>query len=201
LHDDVTQRLALLAIEAGRAEHKADQQGNAHEIQSVRDGLIRLSEDVHPFSYELHPSILYDLGLIEALKMECDRFSRLESIPVDVELQDDVDALPSQVALCLFRIAQEALRNIGRHAKAAAVEVSLRRVADGLQLRVRDDGVGFDQKRHLARPSLGLASMQERIRLVGGEFDVESTPGHGTILLAWVPLKEERRESPARAAG
>jgi signal transduction histidine kinase len=201
LHDDVTQRLALLAIEAGRAEHKADQQGSAHEIQSVRSGLIRLSEDVHALSHQLHPSILDDLGLVEALKMECDRFSRLESISVDVKLQNDLHALPSKVALCLFRIAQEALRNIGRHAKAGAAEVSLQRVADGLQLRIRDDGVGFDQKRHLARPSLGLASMQQRIGLLGGKFDVESTPGRGTIVLAWVPLKEERRESPARAAG
>jgi len=109
--------------------------------------------------------------------------------------------LPSNVALCLFRIVQEALRNIGRHAKAGAVEVCLRHVSGGLQLRISDNGAGFDQTRRRERSNLGLASKQQRIRLLRGEFDVESSLGRGTSVLAWVPLKEERSESPARAAG
>ena len=90
LHDDVTQRLALLAIDAGRGARASGQDGGT--MSAMRDNLIRLSEDVHALSYRLHPSILDDLGLDEALKSECQRFSRLESIPVEVKLLDGSDA-------------------------------------------------------------------------------------------------------------
>lgn len=200
LHDDVTQRLALLAIDAGRSEREGNK-ADENAMRAVREGLIRLSEDVHSLSYRLHPSVLDDLGLIEALKAECERFSRIESIPVDIKVQDGFGSPPRQIALCLFRIAQEALRNVGRHAKAKTAEVSLRSLDNGIQLCVRDDGVGFDDRHHRDRPSLGLASMRQRIYLVGGELDIDSSPGHGTIVLAWVPVREERREASARFAG
>jgi signal transduction histidine kinase len=200
LHDDVTQRLALLAIDAGRAERKV-RNGTDETIRALREGLVRLSEDVHALSYRLHPSILDDLGLVEAVKAECQRFSQFESNPVDVRVQDAWGAPPQHIALCLFRIAQEALRNIGRHAKAQHAEVSLRRLNEGLQLFVRDNGVGFDPKGNRERPSLGLTSMQQRIYRLGGELNIESTPGRGTTVLAWVPWREESRETSARAVG
>jgi signal transduction histidine kinase len=107
-----------------------------------------------------------------------------------VDLQGLPALIPPHAALCLFRVAQEALRNVARHASARAVEVSMRDLDGGLQLAVRDDGVGFAPALQRERPSLGLASMRERVHLLEGEFDIESAPGHGTTVVAWVPLKE-----------
>jgi signal transduction histidine kinase len=200
LHDDVTQRLGLLAIEAGREERKLST-AVASPMRSMREGLVRLSEDVHALSYRLHPSVLEDLGLIEALKSECERFSRT----CTTVLKIDLPALPynprREVALCLFRIAQEALRNIARHAGASRAEVSLRHRGGALELTVRDDGVGFDPQDRSRRVSLGLASMRQRALLLGGTVKVESFLGRGTAIIASIPLKEDERESPARAAG
>src|SRR5262249_19798280 len=155
----------------------------------LREGLVRLSEDIHALSYQLHPSTLEDLGLIAALKAECDRFSQQDSIRVDVKLSEIPEPVPAETALGLLRVTQEALRNVGRHAKPRTVDVSLRHVDSGLQLAVRDDGVGFDSASQRANPHLGLASMRERVQFLGGELDVDSEPGRGTTILAWVPLK------------
>ena len=191
LHDDVTQRLARLAIDAGRAERGDEGASPAETLRAVREDLVCLSEDVHALSYRLHPSLLDDLGLAEALKAECERFTRQESIPTEVKLHDLPAAIAADRALCLFRVAQSALRNVVRHARARRVEVTLRGLDGGLQLAVRDDGAGFDPARQHARHTLGLASMRERVHLMAGEFDIESAPGQGTLILAWVPLRTE----------
>ena len=201
LHDDITQRLAALAIEAGRAQSRRGNPGDDAAMRDIRDGLAKLSEDVHTLSYRLHPSILDDLGLVEALKAECERFSRLESIPVEVRIEDGFINPSRQAALCLFRIAQEALQNAGRHARASQVDIALWRSDGGFGISIRDNGVGFDLKNRRERASLGLASMRQRIYHLGGELDIDSEPGHGTMVLAWVPAREEHHESPARAIG
>jgi len=188
LHDDITQRLACLAIDAGRIESGLAGAERNETMRDLRDRLVRLSEDVHSLSYKLHPALLEDLGLPDALKAECERFSRHESLPVDVKLEQIPTKLPPDAGLCLFRVTQEALRNVARHAHAKAAAVSLRPLDGGLQLAVTDTGVGFDPGQHRHRPSLGLASMRERVRLVGGELDIESAPGHGTSIVAWVPV-------------
>jgi signal transduction histidine kinase len=189
LHDDVTQRLARLAIDAGRVQVGAAGTSAAETMRSVCDGLVRLSEDIHSLSYRLHPSLLEDLGLAEAVKAECERFSRQESISITLNLQDLPGLIPSDTALCLFRVAQEALRNVVRHAQARSVEVLMRAADGGLQLAVLDDGIGFEPAERRNRHSLGLAGMRERLRLLRGEFEIESTPGKGTTVLAWVPLQ------------
>jgi PAS domain S-box-containing protein len=187
LHDDITQRLACLAIDAGRTVGEA---GGSQMMRDMRDSLVRLSEDVHSLSYRLHPSLLEDLGLTDALKAECERFSRMECIVVEAKLEKVPAIIPGDAGLCLFRVTQEALRNIARHAQASAAQVCVRCLDGGLQLAVTDRGVGFDPAKHRQRPSLGLASMRERVRLVGGELDIESAPGHGTTIVAWVPLEK-----------
>ena len=159
-------------------------------MREVREELVRLSEDVHALAYRLHPSVLEDLGLAEALKAEGDRFVGHETVTVETTFSDMPSAVPRDAALCLFRVAQEALRNAGRHAQARKVQLSLRSLDGGMQLAVRDDGCGFDPARPRDRPSLGLASMRERVRLLRGDFDIESAPGQGTTIVAWVPLKE-----------
>jgi signal transduction histidine kinase len=201
LHDDVTQRLALLAIDAGRQERVLPRAAGGEAMGTMREGLVQLSEDVHALSYRLHPSIIEDLGLVEALKSECLRFSELGSARVEVKAQGLREEPPPDVALCLFRIAQEALRNSTRHSGAGTVQVTVRSLNGGLQLGVHDDGKGFDLGRHRDRPSLGLASMRQRIDLLHGLLDIESDPSHGTTILAWVPLRETRLDSPAHPNG
>ena len=98
--------------------------------------------------------------------------------------------MQSGAAICLFRVAQEALRNVVRHANASNVEVSLQAKDGGIALAVRDDGAGFGDADAGAPASLGLVSMRERVRLVGGKLDIVSRPDHGTTVFAWVPLRE-----------
>jgi PAS domain S-box-containing protein len=183
LHDDLTQRLARLAIDAGRMERAADA---PEGMRPLREDLVRLSEDVHAMSYRLHPSVLDDLGLVEALKAECDRVARRGKLRVDVEASAVPGTLPAEASLCLFRVAQEALNNAVRHAQASAVTVRVARSGKGLQLTVSDNGRGFDKDRPRDHASLGVASMRERVRLLQGELDIESTPGRGTTVVAWV---------------
>ena len=118
LHDDLTQRLARLAIDAGRMEHAPP--APEWRMRPLREELVRLSEDVHSLSYRLHPSMLDDLGLVEALKAECDRVARHGALRVDVDARGVPEALTGDASLCLFRIAQEALNNATRHARASA---------------------------------------------------------------------------------
>ena len=189
LHDDITQRLARLAIDAARLESiQSHARDRGRASPSVHGELVRLSEDVHALSYRLHPSILDDLGLAEALKAECEQVSRHRAVRVDIELHDVPDALPDDVALCIFRVAQEALRNVARHAQASVTMVTLAHNDGGLLLAVADNGVGFDIEATPSRPSLGCASMAERVRLLGGRFGIKSASGQGTTISAWVPL-------------
>jgi signal transduction histidine kinase len=189
LHDDVTQRLALLAIDAGSKEKGLSDTIAAQAMRSMRRDLVQLSEDVHALSYALHPSILEDLGLIEALKSECARFGAVEGIPTNLKASDDVDQPTSALSLCLYRVTQEALRNVARHSGASSVEIALRAVGGGLELAVRDNGVGFDPTQKQCRPSLGLAGMRQRLALVDGELLINSAPGGGTSIVARAPLK------------
>jgi len=189
LHDDVTQRLALLAIDAGHKEKGLGDTIAGQAMRSIRHDLVQLSEDVHALSYALHPAILEDLGLIEALKAECARFGAVEGIPTSFRATEGVDQPIWALSLCLYRVAQEALRNVARHSSATSIEVELRAVGGGFELVVRDNGVGFDPIRKQARPSLGLAGMRQRLSLVGGELLIDSAPGVGTSIVARAPLK------------
>lgn len=182
LHDDLTQRLASLAVQAGNLERSAGAAAAA-----MRVSLARLSEDVHAMSYRLHPSVLDDLGLVEALRAECDRVAHGGHVRVEVQAHDVPRRVSSETSLCLFRVAQEAINNATRHGRASSVTVQLTPHERGLQLAVADNGSGFDPDRPRESASLGLASMRERVRLLRGVLDIESTPGHGTKVTAWVP--------------
>ena len=188
LHDDVTQRLALLAIDAGGKEKGLGDTIAGQAMRSIRHDLVQLSEDVHALSYALHPAILEDLGLIEALKAECARFGAVEGIPTSFRATGNVDEPTQALSLCFYRVAQEALRNVARHSGASSVEVELRAVDGELELAVEDNGVGFDPTGKQARPSLGLAGMRQRLSLVDGELLINSAPGNGTIVVARAPL-------------
>ncbi len=192
LLDDVSQRLARLAIDVGRLQSVPSCNAKVGGlISGIHDELVRLSDDVHNISYELHPSALIDLGLDDALKAECDRFSKQAAVPIKVNFHNLPSSIPRDAALGFYRIAQESLNNAVRHGRATRIEVTLRGLDEGLQLAVCDDGIGIDPSRNLHRPSLGLAGMKERARLLGGELDVESEYGHGTTIVAWIPLTEK----------
>jgi signal transduction histidine kinase len=189
MHDDVTQRLAALAIDAARMQNDdGSTRGNA--LETIRERLVGLSEDVHALSYRLHPSVIEDLGLVAALRVECNRVARQEPIRVDFDARDVPAKVPSSTGICLFRVAQEALRNVVRHARASNVEVSLEAKNGGITLAVRDDGRGLGESSADKRASLGLVSMRERVRLVGGKLDIVSRPNQGTSVVAWVPMRE-----------
>ena len=193
LHDDLTQRLAVLAIDVGRVERATPDAAQARALSAVREGLVRLSEDVHTLAYQLHPSVLEELGLAEALRAECERVGRKLRIQLSVEPDSLPGTIEKEAALCLFRVAQESLNNVARHAGAASASVTLRAMDAGLLLVVRDDGVGFDPRQPGRGKSLGLASMRERVRLLNGTLDIESAPGQGTSISAWVPAQGASR--------
>jgi signal transduction histidine kinase len=189
LHDDLAQRLARLAIDAARLERAGSVAASGIDLVAMRREIASMSHDVHALSHRLHPSLLDHLGLEEALRAEAERFSDSESIAVELQL-DELPNKPSpDAALCLYRIAQEALHNVARHARADRVEVSLRTTNGGCELVVRDNGVGFDPQKQRSGPNLGHASMRERVRLLSGRLSIHSVPNHGTTIAAWVPLR------------
>jgi signal transduction histidine kinase len=188
LHDDVTQRLAVLAIDVSRAALVARDEAQAEAMRMVHADLVRLSEDIHSLAYQLHPSVLEELGLVEALRAECERRCRQGRLAVSMDLKAMPDVAGKEAGLCLFRVAQEALNNVSRHSGTCAASVTLREADGGLLLAVRDEGVGFDPLSAKAGRSLGLASMRERVHLVNGT--------RGTTLVAWVPAQAHEERSP-----
>jgi len=159
-------------------------------MRSIRDGLVRLSEDVHSLAYQLHPSVLEELGLTEAIRTECERVSHRGPLAISLEIGALPDDLDKDLALCLFRVTQEALSNVIHHAGARSASVTLRSMDGGLHLAVWDNGAGFATDQPGSERHLGLASMRERVHLVNGTVDIESAPGHGTTVIAWVPVAE-----------
>jgi len=189
MHDDWTQRLAILGIDVAKIVNQPETSENVRKpLRAMQEELIRLSEDVHALSRQLHPSILDDLGLIEALRSECACFSRREEISVSYLPQGDVRGVPKEAALCIYRVVQEALRNIAKHAAVNNAKVTLDANADQFLVRVEDDGIGFDLESIRSQPGLGLSSMSERVRLVQGDLLIKSKPGQGTVVEIIIPV-------------
>jgi signal transduction histidine kinase len=187
LHDDVVQRLAALALEQARVRQPADDEIRGTGLHALPDRLAALAEDVNGIARRLHPSTLDELGLDVAIDGECRGFFERGGPSVDVQAAGDWSNLARPARLALFRVVQESLRNVARHARAAHVRVQLRRAGDRVVLEVHDDGCGFDREAAGFRPGLGLSSMAERIHLLGGVFAVVSSPGQGTTIRAEVP--------------
>ena len=138
----------------------------------------------------MHPSIIEDLGLIDALNAECDTFSRREKIPVAFEHDLFPENIPHDIAICLFRVAQESLRNARKHSQTKKIEVLLSLENGDMVLIIRDHGTGFDPEEVRKKPGLGLASMRERIKLVGGTLSITSQPGQGCEVKARLKTPE-----------
>jgi signal transduction histidine kinase len=191
LHDDINQRLAMLSMDLRRMEKdpSKDPEPLRDGIRRVSDSLAAISDDVRQMAYRFHPSILDDLGLLKAVRRLVNEFSDRTGIQCSYVHKDPVGILPPDVTICIYRVVQECLSNISRHAQATQVEVELICEYDEVSLSVRDNGVGFDTS-HGAQMSghLGLLSMKERVHMAKGTLVVESTPQHGTEIRADIPL-------------
>lgn len=190
LHDDFTQRIAALAIRAGQLKN-AVAEGSARdfreELDQLQQGLSRLSRDVHGLSRRLHPSILKDLGLVAAIEHECRSFFERGGPVAELETTGDLNSLPEDMQTGIYRIVQEGLTNIARHSGATEVSICLERDAGFVTLSIRDNGHGFSREAPDWKPGLGLASMTERARLLGGKLEVQSNPGEGTTINMHIP--------------
>ncbi|MBN1105701.1 MAG: PAS domain S-box protein [Deltaproteobacteria bacterium] len=194
LHDDLAQRLAVLAMDVGRLKREVLFAPAAVEkkIRDVTRDVVGISQDVHNLSRQLHPSILDDLGLVQAIEAECAGFSRREGVDIAFHHENVSAVIPKDTSLSLYRIIQEGLRNISKHACANHVSVSLKGVDHDILLSVRDDGIGFDAGEVKNKPGLGLSSMRERVKLMQGELSIESRVEKGTVITVRVPVTGER---------
>jgi signal transduction histidine kinase/sugar lactone lactonase YvrE len=190
LHDDVTQQLSALSIALSSLKRKlpSDLADGNPELASLQQQALAASETIRNLSHELHPHVLQHFGLVPTLRGGCAEFARLKQIDVAFHADDGLQAIPADIGLCLYRVVQEALHNTARHANARRIEVALTSSGDGtLDLRIADDGRGFDATDAQKRRGLGLISIDERVRLVGGGVQLRSQPGHGTELRVRVP--------------
>lgn len=190
LHDDLTQRLAVLALEVhelGR-EFTESPDSMIEHLRTLQGKIADIASDAQGMARRMHPAILDDLGLVKALKAECAHFSKREGIDVAFDHRDVPADIPRAHSLCLYRIAQESLRNIGKHAASPDAVVDLACV-DGEEIRliVEDHGAGFSLEQADGR-GLGLVSMRERARLNGGTWTVCSERGAGTTVEVRLPL-------------
>lgn len=191
LHDDVNQRLALLMLDLQRVERQVGSLSDEAQdaVRTVLKGLEDLSDDVRYMAYRFHPSILDDLGLKAALQRLLDDFSSRTGVKTLFVHQPLDHALDKAAATALYRVVQESLSNIARHAKATRVEVEVTIEEEGVVVLVRDDGMGFDRTAvERAEGGLGLLNMRERLLTVQGSCEVESVPGKGTTVSMHVPL-------------
>lgn len=192
LHDDITQKLAMLGIEVGLIHRDlADSHRLGEErLAGVQDQVMRLSDDVRQLSHQLHPSVLEHSGLAPALEAFCREIARQTGIDVRMVARDVSSQIPRAVATGFYRIAQEALRNAAKHSGAKTVTVTLSCQQGILRLAIADDGRGFDVESQEASPGIGMISMRERTRLIDGKLSVESEPGEGTRLAVEARIDE-----------
>ena len=192
LHDDVTQRLASLAVDAGSLERLCESKpALLPHCRSLREAAERLADDVHSFSYRLHPSSLEHLGLEAAIQDHTHEFAQRTAVAVRYVSRNVPKVIPIDMATCLYRVTQESLQNVLKHADASIVVVRLLGTPNGVGVCILDDGKGFEEKEASSR-GLGLLSMEERVRLAEGTFCIRTRPGDGTEVHAWVPLPDVR---------
>jgi two-component system, chemotaxis family, CheB/CheR fusion protein len=193
LHDDLSQKLAKLQFDAERLEQQIppDLKEIKKRLLIHRDEVEMLSNDVRRIAYELHPSALDHLGLTVALRSYIREFTEREKIPVRFTPRKVPDKFSVEVASAFFRIAQESLHNIAKHAGKTSVSISLTGGPNRLSLCIRDNGIGFDALTVQNKGRLGLMGMQERARLVSGTFAIDTLPGRGTTISVQAPLNLE----------
>ncbi|TDI46444.1 MAG: sensor histidine kinase [Acidobacteria bacterium] len=189
LHDGVSQRIAAVAM--GLQQVAKDlPEDKEKDIVAIENEVIDVSDEVRRISHDLHPSLLEHLGLVTALEKHCTNVAEHEDLRIDFHARDIPESLHPVAEASLYRIAQECLQNVVKHARATRVEVTLEGVDSGILLRVEDDGAGFDSGQSPGSGGLGLVSMEERVRPLKGRFVLHSEPGKGTRIEVWIPVED-----------
>jgi signal transduction histidine kinase len=204
LHDVIAQTLTginvqLAALAKGSMINTKDLARNIARTQQLVEKSV---DTVHEFARELRPAVLDDLGLIPALHSYVKTFSQRTHLHVRLKAFAGVEQLDIAKRTVLFRVAQEALTNVARHAHARQVEVNILKLADGVGMNIKDDGKSFSVERQLHAKSgkrLGLLGMRERVEMVGGTFGVESAPGQGTTIQVVIPFGKVLKAQPKKS--
>jgi len=193
LHDVFGQKMALLSLRVSEIETLLAAQPDlaAEKLRACREQIGALAQEIQEFSRQLHSGVLHELGLEVALRAECDAYARRTGTAVEFSAENVPELLHEDISLCLYRVAQESLHNIWKHAEANRLRVTLRASNEEIELVVEDFGKGFDIEATKGQGGLGLISMQERVRLVGGTFAITSKAGDGTRVQVRIPLRSE----------
>jgi signal transduction histidine kinase len=191
LHDDINQRLSLVSVRLGilKQSPPASAANLEQEIGGVKREIADLVADVHALSHRLQPARLELLGLERAAAGFCEELSNRHGVTIDVHFENVPTVLPREISLCLYRVLQEALQNVVKHSVSGHAHVSLSGRINTVDLTVRDWGAGFDPHEAMRGPGLGLTSMKERLKVIGGELSIDSKRGGGTMIYAVAPLR------------
>lgn len=205
LHDVIAQTLTgiNLRLTALKQQAAVNTKGLARNIARTQQLVEKSVNLVHQFARELRPAVLDDLGLVPALHSFLKSFSARTGVRTRLTAFAGIEQLDIAKRTVLFRVAQEALTNVARHAQARRVDVTIQKQPDGIRLKIKDDGRSFDVKRilHANRGQrLGLLGMRERLEMVGGRFDVVSAPGRGTTVTAQIPMGKPHGKTLREAA-
>jgi two-component system CheB/CheR fusion protein len=191
LHDDLAQKVALLDLTTERIQQglrtKSAEVGT--QMDELRRQITQLAQDLRRIAYQLHPTILDDLGLGFALKQLCEEFGQRENLPVHFTSRS-LPSVPVTIGGALYRITQEALRNVAKHAGKTEVDVTLTGARRTLRLKISDQGHGFEPGEARTRGGMGILNMEERVRLLGGRFILKAQPGKGVTLTVQVALPD-----------
>lgn len=197
LHDDFNQRLAVLSLELEQLGQKIQRPLSIRQsLERLQVQARELAAEIHRLSYKLHPSKLDHVGLGAAIKSLCGELTESGKLKVDFRQAGFPAALDRDVTLCVFRIAQEGLRNCVKHSGAESARVTLTRTRNSVRLEVSDNGCGFNAEASLIEKGLGFISMKERLHLLGGQMNVYSRPARGTRIEISVPLKRNAATKP-----
>jgi PAS domain S-box-containing protein len=190
LHDDISQRITLLGLHLGILKQglPASATDLEQEIGEMYRQIGDLASDVQALSHGLHPARLELLGLKAAVAALCKELSNRHDVTIDVHFENIPEALPPEISLCLYRVLQEALQNVLKHSVSRHAHVSLSGQINTINLTIKDSGPGFDPHEAMRGPGLGLTSMKERLKVVGGQLSIHSQREHGTTIHAVAPL-------------
>lgn len=194
LHDDLSQQIAALGIDLGILNRQLSATGDnvAERIAELQGRVTTLCQWIRQLSHSLHSDTLEYSGLSAALQDYCKEYTEREGIAVNLRITEDLETVPSDAALCLYRVTQEALHNVAKHSGAKTAEVILTGSCESIQLCVSDEGRGFDLREANAGSGLGLVSMEERVKLLGGYLKLKTNVGIGTVLRAEIPLGNQK---------
>ena len=194
LHDDINQQLAGFSIAISSLKRRPEVVNNVglqEALEKLQHRTVCLVEGIRYISHDLHPSVLQHAGLVTALKSHCGEFANENAIEVVVRADAELGAIDGEMGLCFYRITQEVLRNVEKHADARKVDVILSRFGDEVLLSIVDDGQGFDLEKVRQRGGgLGLRSIEERVRLAGGHMSIDTAPGQGAKVSVRLNVKQ-----------